>query len=165
MTILTPPLKTRLEALLDQTRLRISAFVMFVMMALTFIDVLGRYIFAAPLPGAFEMIQFLMPFLIFAVLPILTKEDSHITVTVLDSILSPRVRWIQALVVQTASGVAVGFVCWCLWEQGQKLNAGLYVSGYLGWPIGPVAYAMALLCCITLLVQIVKLWHHLKSHA
>lgn len=165
MTILTPPLKTRLEALLDQTLLGISAFVMFVMMALTFIDVLGRYIFAAPLPGAFEMIQFLMPFLIFAVLPILTKEDSHITVTVLDSILSPRVRWMQALVVQAASGVAVGFVCWCLWEQGQKLNAGLYVSGYLGWPIGPVAYAMALLCFITLLVQIVKLWHHLKSHA
>jgi len=85
-------------------------------------------------------------------------------VTVLDSILSPRVRWMQALVVQVASGVAVGFVCWSLWEQGQKLNEGLYVSGYLGWPIGPVAYAMAALCFITLLVQIVKLWNHLKSH-
>jgi TRAP-type C4-dicarboxylate transport system permease small subunit len=164
MKILTPLSKTKLEALLDQTLLSISAFVMFVMMALTFIDVLGRYIFAAPLPGAFEMIQFLMPFLIFSVLPILTKEDSHIMVTVLDSILSPRVRWIQALFVQTASGVAVGFICWCLWEQGQKLNEGLYISGYLGWPIGPVAYAMAALCFITLLVQIVKLWHHLKSY-
>ena len=85
--MLNPLSNAKLAALLDQTLLSISAFVMFVMMALTFIDVLGRYIFAAPLPGAFEMIQFLMPFLIFAVLPILTKEDSHITVTFLVSIL------------------------------------------------------------------------------
>ena len=52
MKMLNPLSNAKLEAFLDQTLLSISAFVMFAMMALTFIDVLGRYIFAAPLPGA-----------------------------------------------------------------------------------------------------------------
>ena len=75
------------EALLDRLLLGVAAFVMFMMMALTFTDVLGRYLLRSPLPGAFEMIQFLMPFVIFTVLPVITKEDGHITVTVLDGLV------------------------------------------------------------------------------
>ena len=149
---------------LDRVLLGIAAFVMFMMMALTFIDVLGRYLLRSPLPGAFEMIQFLMPFLIFTVLPVISKEDGHITVTLLDSFVPPHVQWAQKLIVQTGSVAAIALVGWCLWRQGQSLNEGRYVSGYLEWPIGPVAYGMSFLCFVTLMVQSTKLWRHLRSN-
>ena len=95
---------------LDRVLLGIAAFVMFMMMALPFIDVLGRNLLRAPLPGAFEMIQFLMPFLIFTVLPVISKEDGHITVTVLDSFVPPHVQWAQKLIVQTGSVAAIAQV-------------------------------------------------------
>ena len=152
------------EAPLDRLLLGIAAFVMFMMTALTFTDVLGRYLLRSPLPGAFEMIQFLMPFLIFTVLPVITKEGGHITVTVLDGLVPPRVQWAQTLVVQASSAAAIALVSWCLWAQGQSLTEEHYVSGYLEWPIGPVAHGMSILCCATLLVQLVKLYRHLRSH-
>ena len=155
---------SRPEALLDRLLLGIAAFVMFMMMALTFTDVLGRYLFRSPLPGAFEMIQFLMPFVIFTVLPVITKEDGHITVTVLDGLVPPRGQWTQTLVVQASSAAAITLISWCLWAQGRSLTEGRYVSGYLEWPIGPVAYGMSILCFTTLLVQLIKLSRHLRSH-
>ena len=149
---------------LNRVLLGIAAFVMFMMMSLTFIDVLGRYLLRSPIPGAFELIQFMMPFLIFTVLPVISKEDGHITVTVLDSFVPPHVQWAQKLIVQTGSIAAIALVGWCLWHQGQSLNEGRYISGYLEWPIGPVAHGMSILCFATLLVQLVKLYRHLRSH-
>ena len=149
---------------LDRVLLGIAAFVMFMMMSLTFIDVLGRYLLRSPIPGAFELIQFMMPFLIFTVLPVISKEDGHITVTVLDSFVPTYMQWAQKLFIQAGSMAAIALVGWCLWHQGQSLNEGRYVSGYLEWPIGPVAHGMSFLCFITLMVQSTKLWRHLRSN-
>ncbi len=142
---------------LDRVLLGLAGLVMFLMMALTFIDVVGRYLVRSPVPGTFEMIQFLLPWLIFSVLPVITKEETHITVTVLDGVVSERVRWIQGLVIQIVSGAVIGLVSVALWRQGTALTAGGYISGYLEWPLGPVAYALSALCFLTLLVQLGKI--------
>ena len=60
------------------------ALVIFLMMGLTFVDVLCRYVFSAPILGAYEIVTFLMALTVFAGLPLLTATKTHITVSLLD---------------------------------------------------------------------------------
>ena len=62
----------------------LSAVLLFLMMALTFVDVLGRYLFNAPIYGSAEMIQFLLALTIFSALGIVNADDSHIVVEVFE---------------------------------------------------------------------------------
>ena len=43
----------------------IMAVFLFVMMVLTAADVIGRYVFNAPISGAFEIVQYLMALVVF----------------------------------------------------------------------------------------------------
>ena len=72
-TIPLPPV------LLGTLRLLI-AFVAFGMMALIFVDVFMRYLFNAPLAGAFEVAQFMLALLVFLSLPIVVWADENISV-------------------------------------------------------------------------------------
>ena len=145
------------RSLPDRVLLGLASVVMFLMMALTFVDVLGRYLVRFPVPGTFEMIQFLLPWLVLAVLPVITKNETHITVSVLDGVFSDRVRRIQRLAIQIFSAAVIVLVCVALWRQGSALSAGRYVSGYMAWPLAPMAYAMSTLCFLTLLAQLAKI--------
>ena len=58
----------------------ITAILLFSMMILTFIDVIGRYLFNAPVYGAAEIIQILLIGVIFSAMPIVSKTNSHIAV-------------------------------------------------------------------------------------
>ncbi|SVB94388.1 uncharacterized protein METZ01_LOCUS247242, partial [marine metagenome] len=51
---------TRWELGLDKVLGFLAALVLMLLMIITFIDVLGRYLFSAPLPGAFELTEIMM---------------------------------------------------------------------------------------------------------
>jgi TRAP-type C4-dicarboxylate transport system permease small subunit len=59
-----------------------AAAILFGMMAVTAIDVFGRYLFNAPLQGGYELTQLLMLSLVFAALPLVTRRTEHIAFTV-----------------------------------------------------------------------------------
>ncbi|MGE3246161.1 MAG: TRAP transporter small permease, partial [Beijerinckiaceae bacterium] len=67
----------------------IMAIVMFAMMVVTTVDVIGRYLFNAPIPGGFEIVQYLMAFIVFAALPLTTASNSHLSVSLLSGKLGP----------------------------------------------------------------------------
>ena len=73
-----------------------AAALIFIMMMLTFADVVGRYLFTAPIFGAAEMIQFLLAMTIFGGLCLVNARDEHITVELfeiqLDRWMSPVLR-------------------------------------------------------------------------
>ena len=94
----TPPTLTVLDTL-DKCLMAVIAVVMFSMMAVTFIDVTGRYVFSAPIPGGFELIQFLMPLAMFGALPVITRSDEHIVISVLEGVLGSSGAWIQRFLV------------------------------------------------------------------
>ena len=72
------PLEHRALSILKWT---VSCF-LFLMMGITFVDVLGRYVFNAPIFGAAEMIQFLLAVTVFSGLVLASLQDSHIAVTI-----------------------------------------------------------------------------------
>ncbi len=92
----------------------ISCLLLFSMMAVTFIDVGGRYVFARPLPAAYEIIAFTMPGIIFCGLPMVNYREGHVTIDLLDALV-PRswIRW-QSLFVNLFAMVVMGFIAWRL---------------------------------------------------
>ena len=52
------------------------ALFLFAMAALTFVDVIGRYVFSAPVPGTFESVGLLLGLVTFAALPLI-KFETH----------------------------------------------------------------------------------------
>ena len=55
-----------------------SALVLFALMAMTCIDVVGRYFFNSPLDGATELTQLMMGLIVFAILPTVCLSLIHI---------------------------------------------------------------------------------------
>jgi TRAP-type C4-dicarboxylate transport system permease small subunit len=148
---------------LDRGLLIIVAIVMFAMMALTFVDVFARYLFASPVPGAFEIIQFLMALAIFCALPVVTRKNGHITVSIFDALMVGRIGWVRGLCVLLFDALVVALIAFQMWRQGDQLREGQHITGFLEVPIAPIAYAMSVLSWITLVVIAGMVWRHLRG--
>ena len=61
----------------------VGAISLFIMMALTAADVVGRYIFNKPITGVFEITEFLVLILIFSFIGFTQAEKSHVSVDLL----------------------------------------------------------------------------------
>ena len=55
------------------------AAALFLMMAITVLDVIGRYLINRPFPGSAELIQYMMVAFIFLALPVVTLRNEHIS--------------------------------------------------------------------------------------
>src|SRR3546814_2116480 len=55
-----------------------AATILFCLMVCTFVDVVGRYVFNSPLPGALELTEIMMASLIFTILPVVSARSDHI---------------------------------------------------------------------------------------
>ena len=135
----------------------ISATLLFVMMALTFVDVIGRYVFIAPVFGAAEMIQFLLAMTIFGGLSLVNAHDDHITVELFEPWLKRRIPRLQPIIVQAFSVIVMAIIAWELTQfalEAQALNA---VTVVLEWPVVAVAGTVAALSVVSLIAQILGL--------
>ena len=135
----------------------------FLMMAITFVDVAGRYLFSAPIPGGFELIEFLMPLSIFAGLPIITRRRTHIVVSIFDRWFRGRVGEMRRVVVDGGSLAVVAFIAERMWSQGDGLAEAQIESGYLEWPVAPAAYAISVLSAVTCVVLALMLVRDVKT--
>ena len=132
------------------------------MMVLTFVDVVGRYVFSAPLAGAKELTELLMGLLVFAAVPIVTADRGHITTALFETVLPVRaLLWRNALI-----GVVVAIACavlaWRLWVQAGMIHSLNTGSQLLGVPIAPLVYFMSIAAAscalIVLRLEFAALW-------
>jgi TRAP-type C4-dicarboxylate transport system permease small subunit len=150
---------------LDRSLHAVIAAVLFAMMVLTAVDVVARYLLSAPIPGSYEISQFLLALLVFAAFPVVTRDGSHITVSLFENAFRGAARRAQRLVVLLASGAAVAAMAWQLWSLAGRLDRGNAATGYLEWRIAPVAYAMCALSVVTLAVIVGLLWREARGAA
>src|SRR5690348_10576888 len=68
----------------------IAAICLFAMMALTFINVVARYFFDSPIAGGEEIEAFLLGFIIFSSIPLVTYHQRHIAVRSFAALLKGR---------------------------------------------------------------------------
>ncbi|WP_375261958.1 TRAP transporter small permease [Palleronia sp.] len=125
-----------------------SGLLLVALMLVTGIDVVGRYLFDAPLPGAFETTELLLGALVFAALPLVSRAGSHVEVDLLATVLPERIGtyllWLASVV---AAGVLLVFA-WRLLELGlQQAEAGTR-SISLHIPFAPFAIFGAITCLV-----------------
>jgi len=144
----------------------IACTALFVMMLLTFSDVIGRYFFASPLPAAYELISLIMPLIIFCALPYVNLTQGHVTIDLLDGFI-PKwlLRW-QVLFVHLVSAIALALIAWRLAIASQDHREFDGVTNELYLPLWPFSAAMSALCVIaavTMLVAGLDQWRKLSN--
>lgn len=123
-----------------------SGLLLVALMLVTGIDVVGRYLFDAPLPGAFETTELLLGALVFAALPLVSRAGSHVEVDILATLLPERIGtrllWLASVI---AAGVLLVFA-WRLLALGLQQAEDGTRSISLGIPFAPIAIFGAVSC-------------------
>ncbi|MGQ0546082.1 MAG: TRAP transporter small permease [Betaproteobacteria bacterium] len=127
----------------------VAAALLFVMMAVTFLDVLGRYVLNRPLPGSAETTQYLLVLMIFVALPVVTARGGHISISLVDGLFDSRANALRMAFVDVLAGTTMAVMAWFLWRYAQMLALHRDVIGYLLVPVAPAAYAAAVLSAVT----------------
>lgn len=130
------------------------AALLFSMMALTFVDVIGRYVFNTPLPGAYELAENLLAICVFAALPLAALRREHVTVSLTDSLFRGAAQVIQQLQVGLFSFLALAGVTWRLWIQAGVLTEHGDRTLFLHLPLGVVAYFMTAMAALTAVIAL-----------
>jgi TRAP-type C4-dicarboxylate transport system permease small subunit len=145
-------LGNRLDALLGA----IGAVVLFGMMMLTFVDVILRYGFNASLRGAFEITELMMVILIYAGLPVVSRNDLHVTTDLIDRFLAARVRRAIDVVVHLVCATVLFGAAWIVWiKAGRAARLG-DVTAALHLALAPYVYLMCALILVTAVIHLVK---------
>lgn len=141
----------------------ISCLTLLAMMVLTFVDVLGRYLFLAPLPAAYEIISLLMPGIIFCALPLTVLRETHVTVDLLDSFIPQGAARIQGVIVNLFSAVALALVAWRLWVKATDDRLYDTATDELLLLIWPFGMGMSVMCGIAALAALANAWSFATS--
>ncbi len=132
------------------------AVVLFGMAALTFVDVVGRDFFNAPIPGTFESVGLLLGVVAFAAFPMVTLGDRHITVDLFDHFIRGRFRRIRDAIVVLGIAVMAGFMAERLWAAAIDEWENDFVTEYFGISRAPLLVLLAILCAGTAVAVLVK---------
>ena len=136
-----------------------SAAPLALILLLTFADVLMRYLFAIPVRGSSEMIQFAMALTIFAALPVVTRQREHIVVGIISDLVRGRVRMVKLLFCDGLSLLALGLMTWRLGIQAFEYIESKSATIELRLEMAPLAFVMcafSLATCVVVALQMVQ---------
>jgi TRAP-type C4-dicarboxylate transport system permease small subunit len=126
----------------------LGAVALVIMMLLTTVDVLGRYIFNSPILGTYEMTEFLVLIMIFSFLPFAQSEKTHVSVDLLVALFPKRV---QANIELFNHAVCLGVMVLITWmgvEKAFELKLVGEASPNLKVPDYPFVFFLALGCIV-----------------
>ena len=128
----------RVEAVLGV----VAAALLFAMMLLTFVDVVGRYLFDQSVVGAFEITEIMMALLIFAGLPLVVRREEHVTVDLADRLVPPRARRGYRRAIELGSGILVLGLAHLMWRKAGRAAAYGDTTTVLLIKYAPFIYAI-----------------------
>ena len=133
----------------------VAALVMFGLMAVTCVDVFGRYFLSMPVRGGFEITEMLLATLIFAGLPLVTLRNEHVMVDVLDALVPEWLFRLQHVMACLIAFVATAYLSWRLWIRAVSMVAAGETTAQLKFTIGYLTFAMSILMAVTAIALLV----------
>jgi len=133
----------------------LAGALLLVMTAITFADVLGRYLFDRPVAIAFELVQVVMGTLVFAALPLVTAADGHVAMGLFVERLTGPARLLQRAIAYGLSALLL--VVWgvYVWQTAAQLSGYGERLAFSGIAVGPFAYLMAVLIFLSAALTVV----------
>ena len=144
----------------------LGAFSLFCMMGLTVADVVLRYVFNAPILGAFELTEYLVLILIFSFLGFTQASKSHVSVDLLVDRLSPKAQAVINLANHTVCLLLMILIVWKGAENAFDLKEVGEASPNLTIPDYPFAFFLVLGCAVMALEyfrDLIRLWEDIKG--
>ena len=135
-----------------------ASLILFLMMVLTFVDVVARYLFNFPLRGGFEVTELMLLVLIFAGLPLVSHADEHVTMDFIDRLLPEAGRRLLVRAVHAVCAAVMFFLTWQVWIKAGKIAGYGDTTDVLKITVGPFVYFMALMILLTGLVHLYKMF-------
>ena len=131
-----------------------AAFVLFGLMGLTFVDVIAREAFNAPLDETTDATQLMLAAMVYAVLPAITRYEQHVAVDLFD-------RWAPKWAVrprQFAINLTIaamfGLMAWQIWIIAtEKIEQG-ELTQFVEWPIAPIFYLISVMSALAALAAL-----------
>ena len=133
-----------------------ASAILFAMMLLTFVDVVGRYVFSRPVRGGFEITELMLVVLIFAGLPLVSRADEHVTMDFIDRIISMRARRRLERFVHAGCAALMFLLTWLVWLKADRIWAYRDATDVLRIVYGPFVYFMAVMICLAGLIHLYK---------
>jgi len=142
----------------------VAALVLFLLMAMTCVDVVGRYFFNAPLDGATELTRLMMAVLVFAVLPVASWREQHVSVDLLDPLV-PR-RWVKPrqIVINLVAALALAGLSHRIWQLALRARDYGDTTEYLRIPLYPVVFFIALMTAVAGAALLLNAVRYLRGH-
>ena len=138
----------------------LGALALFAMMCLTMADVVGRYLFNAPVLGAFELTEYLVLIMIFSFLAYTQSCGSHVSVDLVVSHLPKKGRIYIELFNHVVCLLLMALIGWMGLERALELKATGEISPNLSIPHYPFAIFLVIGCtvmCIEYLRDLIRL--------
>ncbi len=132
----------------------VSASVLFFLMALTCVDVVGRYLFNSPLHGGTEMTEIGLAVMVFAAMPVITWRGGHIVVDLLDRFLGSKIVKVLSLFAALVMSSSLYFLALRIFEQGERSIRRGVVTEFLAMPTGYIVQYIAIMSWATALGMI-----------
>jgi TRAP-type C4-dicarboxylate transport system permease small subunit len=131
-----------------------SAVVLFLMMAITAIDVAGRYILNMPLKGGFEMTELLLAALIYCGLPLVSWRREHIVIDTFDPLFPPRLKRALDIVAEVICAATLSGMGYLIFIRAVRVAEYGDTTTVLKLPLAPIVYLMGVMIVVAALIHI-----------
>ena len=131
-----------------------SGTVLFLMMMITAVDVIGRYVFNRPLAGGFEITEMLLAALIYCGLPLVSQRREHIVIDTFDPLMSARVKRGLDVLAEVVCSLTLGGIGYLIFRRAARVAEYGDTTSVLKWPLAPVAYLMGTMIVIACLIHL-----------
>lgn len=115
------------------------------LLALMFVmagDVIGRYAFNSPIPGAYELVEYLMAVIVPFCVAYSAAQKCHVGVDILVERLPLKIRIVVDIITQTVTIVLLGFLIWQGWVGFVEAQSSGIRSAVLQIPNSPFLLAV-----------------------
>lgn len=163
---------TRISHFLAQILVMIAAFALLLMMVHVTADVIGKYVFNAPIPGTAEVVaSYYMVAAVFLPLAWVEVTEGSIVVELLYNMFGRRAKTLALLSGTALSALFYGGLAWLSWSPAVKAwRIGEIVEGtwrVVIWPtkfLLPLGLVLACLIMVLRLIEIAANRHHPDPH-
>ena len=134
----------------------LAAAVLFILMAMTFADVVMRSLFNNPIESATELTRLFMAIIVFSALPMVSWKGGNIVVDLLDPLFSRRLARLRDIAIDLICGVILFWPAIRVWELAERSRQYGDVTEYLNFPQYHVARFIAVFTLLTAATFIVR---------
>lgn len=127
----------------------LAASTLLILMLITCVDVVGRYILNKPLVGSTELTELAVGVVVFSVFPLVSWRQEHIVVDIFDRFFSPKLHFIRTVLINAGSALALYFLGERIMVLAKRSLGYGEVSEYLAIPTGWAMYFIGGMCWMT----------------